>query len=250
MGTSVGQPGVTLKQASATMTGMGTRLRPQLAFPGGHGTSLGNRGAFLDGQCASPASIGLSLANMRATLAVTMAKHAKRSVQLIMIDAQRALGMTQREFGYAVGASHRTAVRWAARQSTPSEGNLRKVAGLLHLKHPALAAEVADYIDETLVSLGLEAPPPPPPAPLPLPAPSPPKPPEPPPVRPEDLVDILVLAAVQTTGAAPGPMRALLHTVFKRAKDVGLTVESAEAGLRVGVAGATGVRGELGLGES
>jgi hypothetical protein len=69
-------------------------------------------------------------------------------------------------------------------------------------------------------------------------------------VRPEDLVDILVLAAVKTTGAAPGPMRELLHTVFKRAKDVGLTVESAEAGLRAGLAAATGARSEPGVAEA
>jgi hypothetical protein len=193
----------------------------------------------------------LFLANMCATLAAIMAKHAKRIIQLILLDAQRALGMSQRQFGYAVGASHRTAVRWAAKQSTPHEVHLRELAGLLYPTDPVLAAEVADYIDETLVSLGLEAPPPPPPPPpLPPPAPTPPKPPEPPPVRPEDLVDILVLAAVKTTGAAPGPMRELLHTVFKRAKDVGLTVESAEAGLRAGVAAATGAGGELVVGES
>ena len=98
---------------------------------------------------------------MCASHAVLMAKKEKRSVHLVVIDAQRALGMTQREFGYAVGASHRTAVRRAPRQSTPSEEHLRNLAGLLHPKNPALAAEVASYIGETLVSLGIEAPPPP-----------------------------------------------------------------------------------------
>jgi hypothetical protein len=54
-----------------------------------------------------------------------------------------------------------------------------------------------------------------------------------------------VLVAVQTTGGASGPMRTLLHTIFKRAKEVGLTVESAEAGPRAGVDASTGVLAEV-----
>ncbi|HEX3343475.1 MAG TPA: hypothetical protein VHS09_02835, partial [Polyangiaceae bacterium] len=103
----------------------------------------------------------------------------------------------------------------------------------------------ADYVDETLVSLGLEAPPPPPEPPPPAPVPPPPPPP-PPPTPPEDLVDVLVLAAVETTGAAPAPMRALLHTVFKRAREVGLTVEAAEKALRAAVAAGSAGRGDAG----
>ncbi|MGD0529672.1 MAG: hypothetical protein ABSE49_31335 [Polyangiaceae bacterium] len=40
-------------------------------------------------------------------------------------------------------------------------------------------------------------------------------------------------------------MRTLLHTIFKRAKEVGLTVESAEAGPRAGVDASTGVLAEV-----
>lgn len=154
-----------------------------------------------------------------------MAKRERRSIQLILLEAQRALGMSQREFGYAVGSSHRSAVRWAAGQATPGEGHLRNLAGLLYPVDRPLAAEVADYIDETLVSLGLEAPPPP----------APPPPPPAQPTRAEDLVDVLVLAAVEKTGSAPAPMRALLHAVFRRAREVGLTVEAAEKALHAGV---------------
>jgi hypothetical protein len=138
-----------------------------------------------------------------------MPKHVKRSVQLILIDAQRALSMTLREFGYAVGSSHRSAVRWASRQATPAEHHLRSLARLLHPVDRILAAEVADFIDESLVSLEIEAPPEPP-------APAPPAPAPSPRVGAEDLVDVLVLAAVENTGAAPAAMRALLHAVFKR----------------------------------
>ncbi|HVR02991.1 MAG TPA: hypothetical protein VMT47_12720 [Polyangia bacterium] len=91
----------------------------------------------------------------------------------------------------------------------------------------ALAAEVADLAGETLVGLGLEAPPAPP-APPPLPSP----PPAPAIVlRAEDLVDIVLLAAVELTGAAPADLRPLLRTVFRRAHDVGLTTESAARAL-------------------
>jgi hypothetical protein len=168
-----------------------------------------------------------------------MARRERRSVHLILIEAQRALSMSQREFGYAVGSSHRTAVRWAAHQSTPGLHHLQNLAKLLHPHDRALAAEVADHIDETLVSLGLEAPPPPPPPPLPAPAPPPPPaPPAPPPVAAEHLVDLLVLTAVEITGAPPAAMRTLLHAVFERANDVGLTVEATEKGLRGLIAGA------------
>jgi hypothetical protein len=171
-----------------------------------------------------------------------MARRERRSIHLILLEAQRALMMSQREFGYAVGSSHRTAVRWAAGQSTPAEHHLRNLAKLLHPRDRVLASEVADHIDETLVSLGIEAPPPPPP--LPLPPPPPPLPPATPasPAAPtvgaEHLVDLLVLTAVEITGAAPAPMRTLLHAIFKRAGDVGLTVEATEKGLRTLIAAA------------
>ena len=154
-----------------------------------------------------------------------MAKGERRDLRLIVLDSQRALNMSQRQFGVAVGASHRTAVRWAARQSIPAAHNLRNLARLLYPHDRVLAAEVAESIDETLQSLGLEAPPPPEPPPAPT-------------VRAEDLVDVLVLTAVETTGAAPAPMRTLLHAVFKRAREVGLTVETVERALSVAIAGA------------
>ncbi len=163
-----------------------------------------------------------------------MAKREKRSIQVILLEGQRALGMSQREFGYAVGSSHRSAVRWAARQATPADAHLRKLAALLLPHDRTLAAEVADYVDETLVSLGLEAPLPPPAPPLPPPPMSP--------IRAEDLVDVLVLAAVELTGAAPAPTRLMLHAVFKRAKDVGLTVDAVEKALRAGATGKDGAR--------
>src|SRR5580698_6103264 len=88
-----------------------------------------------------------------------MAKRTQRPISLILVEARRALSMSQREFGYAVGSSHRTAARWDAGRSVPSVHNLQVLARLLYPEHRELAAEVADAADETLESLGLEAPP-------------------------------------------------------------------------------------------
>jgi transcriptional regulator with XRE-family HTH domain len=148
-----------------------------------------------------------------------MAKVARRSIHLVLGDARRALHMSQEQFGYAVGSSHRSAVRWDAGQSTPADHHLRKLAALLYPADRALAAEVALAIDETLESLGLEAPPPPAPPPAPA-------------LRPEDLIEIVVLAAVEHTGSTPAAARQWLHAVFKRANQIGLTMEVAERALR------------------
>src|SRR5579859_6779728 len=103
-----------------------------------------------------------------------MAKKTRRAIELVLGEARRALRMSQETFGYAVGASHRSAVRWDARQAQPGDHHLKKLAALLYPVDRALAAEVADACDETLVELGLEAPPPPPAPPAPPPAPPPP----------------------------------------------------------------------------
>lgn len=122
--------------------------------------------------------------------------------------------MSQREFGYAVGSSHRTAARWDAGRSSPGVDNLLALARLLYPENRELASEVADAADETLASLGLEAPPPSMAH------------------RPEDLVDVVVLAAVEQTGAPVAAARGLVHAVFKRAGEIGLSVEAVEKALR------------------
>jgi hypothetical protein len=155
-----------------------------------------------------------------------MARPARRSIHVVVGEARDELDMSQRQFGEALGASHRSAVRWDAGQATPAVHHLHTLARLLYPRNRALAAEVADLADgETLESLGLE-PPPRPSAPPPPPAPPPPAP------RPEDLVDIVVLTAVEMTGSPPATIRPLLHAVFKRGREVGLTMEAAEQALR------------------
>jgi transcriptional regulator with XRE-family HTH domain len=151
-------------------------------------------------------------------MASPMAKQPKRPIEIVLGEARRALRMSQREFGAAIGSSHRTAARWDAGRATPTPNNLRRLAGLLYPQHHELATEVADAADETLESLGLEA------APAPLPP--------PPAHRTEDIVDIVVLTAVDQTGAPVATARSLLHAVFKRAAELGLTVEAVEKALR------------------
>jgi len=152
-------------------------------------------------------------------------KRQKRAIHAILNDARTKLGMTQRVFGEAVGASHRTAVRWDAGQATPGEHELHRLARLLHPVDRALAEEVAHAVDETLVGLGLEAPAPSPPAAA---APSPPA----PLARAEDLVDVLVLTAVEQSGSPPASVRTWLHAVMKRGAELRLTMEDAERALR------------------
>jgi transcriptional regulator with XRE-family HTH domain len=148
-------------------------------------------------------------------------------MRVLLGEARVLLGMSQKDFGYAVGSSHRTAVRWDAGRSEPARHHLESLAKLLHPESPPLAAEIALAIGETLESLGLEAPAPPasPPPPPPLPPPGP-------IAREADLIDALVLVAVEHSGILPGAVRPWLHAVFKRAIELGLTPEAVEKGLR------------------
>jgi len=141
-------------------------------------------------------------------------KRQRRAIHLILNDARRTLGMSQREFGEAVGASHRSASRWDAGKATPGEHHLHRLARLVHPRDRSLAAEVAEAVDETLHGLGLEAPPP-----------------DPGP-RAEDLVDLLVLVAVEQTGLSPAAVRPALHAIMKRACQLRLTMDTAERALR------------------
>lgn len=161
-------------------------------------------------------------------------KRQRRPIHAIVAEARSALSMSQREFGEAVGSSHRSAVRWDAGQASPGEHHLHTLAKLLHPVDRSLAAEVADAADETLEGLGLETPlvpAPPPPAAPPLPP--------PPQARAEDLVDLLVLTAVEQTGSAPAVVRPWLYAVMKRGAELRLTMDIAAQALRPAPAEAT-----------
>jgi transcriptional regulator with XRE-family HTH domain len=150
-----------------------------------------------------------------------MANPSAMSLRHVLAKARLTLGMSQSEFGPALGWSHRTAARWEGGRAVPSADALRKLTRLLLPKDRELAAHAASHAGETLESLGLIEPPHPPPPP-------------PPPIarsRPEDLVDVVLCAAANHTGSVPETMRPLLYAAFRRAREVGLTVEEVEKAL-------------------
>jgi transcriptional regulator with XRE-family HTH domain len=154
-----------------------------------------------------------------ANLVLRMARSDRRSIWVVLAEARHALGMTQRDFGSALGASHRSAVRWDAQQSVPAQESLRRLARLVYPQSRDLAAEVARAADATLVELGLEASPPPAQHATPV-------------ARIEDLVDVLVLVAVENSGASPADARRWLHAVFARGSALGVSMADAERALR------------------
>jgi hypothetical protein len=137
----------------------------------------------------------------------------RRAIALILGEARRTLGMSQREFGPAIGSSHRSAVRWDGGGSTPSEHQLHTLARLLYPRDRALAAEVADAGGQTLESLGLET------VADPL-------------ASKVNLVELLVLTAVEQSGSLPAAVRPWLHAIMKRGVELRLTMEAAEEALR------------------
>jgi transcriptional regulator with XRE-family HTH domain len=141
-----------------------------------------------------------------------------RSLHTVLVDARRKLGMSQREFGPALGSSHRTASRWDAGHSRPSPEDLARLAAMLLPVDHALAAEAASHAGETLESLELVAPLPPAAAPLATPT-------------PEHLIDAVVCAAAEAHDCSPRAIRATLFAAFRRARQVGLTVEAVEMAL-------------------
>jgi transcriptional regulator with XRE-family HTH domain len=140
-----------------------------------------------------------------------------RPVKGLVARAQTALGMTHEQFGTALGSSKRTAARWAAGMSRPSVPQVRKLACLVYPGDAELAAELASAASTTLVGLGLVQPP----APVVLAA-----------SLPRGLViDAVVLAAADAAVAAPRTVRVTLLAAFRRARELGLTVEDVETAL-------------------
>lgn len=149
-----------------------------------------------------------------------MAIQTHRTVRELLIHARQALGMTQKQFGMALGASHRTASRWEGGQSYPYGSELTELAALVYPKDASLAAELAAAKGQTLESLGIVAPP----------APAPAAPPPPPlPVR--LLVDSVVCAAADALETAPVTLRVALLAAFRRARELRLSIDDVESAL-------------------
>jgi DNA-binding XRE family transcriptional regulator len=135
----------------------------------------------------------------------------------LLVRAQVALRTTQQELAQRLGASRRTATRWAARQSSPSPEQMRELARLAYAAgDTALAADIATTCGETMVGLGLVA------ASAPIEGVAP----VAPPPRPSPLVvDAVVCAAADEAALTPSAVRGILRAAFARAVALGLTAE-------------------------
>jgi len=137
----------------------------------------------------------------------------------LIVRARSTLGMTQEEFGYALGASHRSAQRWDAGDAEPGAHHLQTLVRLLYPKDAALATQIADVIRETPESLGIVQPAPPAPV-------------GPPPKArpPADLiVESVVCAAAEALALSPASVRPALRAAFERAKAMEMTVDEVDA---------------------
>jgi len=153
----------------------------------------------------------------------TGANHAKRwrivsEVSALFFRARRALRATQVDLAQMLGASRRTGQRWDAGQSYPSVSQLVALAKAVYARDPGLAAELAISVGMTVEALGLAPPaaPAPPDAPVPI----------------ENIVDSVVCAAAEAMDALPRAIRPALMAAFARARELHLSIEDVEKGLK------------------
>lgn len=128
---------------------------------------------------------------------------AKHACHLLVL-AQRALGMTQEEFGALIGVSRRTIIRWQP-NAQPIDSQMHTIARAVYPRDPDLAAQFAAGTGTTLEALGIvEA------------APS---------LHTSHLVDSIVCAAAEAAGTPPQAIRPALLAALDRAAAVGLTAD-------------------------
>jgi hypothetical protein len=139
--------------------------------------------------------------------------------------ARRALRVgSQGDFGVLMGSSRRSGQRWETGRATPSHSQMCRMAAMVHPANPDLAAQLAQSVGESLVSLGVVKPAPPP-----VVASAPVRVPPPPPV--EDVVDSIVCAAADAMNVLPRDVRPALLAAFTRARRLGLGIEAVESAL-------------------
>jgi hypothetical protein len=155
----------------------------------------------------------------------------KENMVPLLVRARRALDLpSQGALGEALGSSARSGQRWERNESKPSADQVHQLVRRVHPVDAALAAELAEASDTTLLALGLEAPPAPavvttaaPEAPAP--------PPPPPPPDPIHIVDTVVCAAAEAMQLMPEAIRPALRAAFRRARLAGLSVEDVDRAL-------------------
>jgi len=138
-------------------------------------------------------------------------------VGALLLRTGITLGMPHREIAQLLGVSRRSVSRWSKDGTFMTVEHGVTLAKLVHERDPSLAAELAALAGETLVTLGLEAPP------------AAPKTPVAPAVAPAKLVDAVVCAAAEAMDVSPRAIRPALLAALRSAREVGLTMESLEA---------------------
>jgi transcriptional regulator with XRE-family HTH domain len=144
-----------------------------------------------------------------------------REVTVLLINAQRALNLSQRQLAESLGLSVRTMGRWQAGRTSPHLDLLKKLAAMVHPHDAALASALAVEAGTTLEALGLvarraEAPQAPPARAF-------------PPVA--LIVDSVVHAATEAQ-RTEAPMREVLRAAFERARGIGLSIDEVCAALQ------------------
>jgi hypothetical protein len=144
----------------------------------------------------------------------------------LLARTTQTLRLNQEQLGQLLGVSRRTVIRWGSQGRGPTYEQWVTLARCAYPKDASLARTIATEIGQTLVTLGIEAPP--------LPEPPPPPPPGPPP-RPvppvRDLVDSIVCAAAEAMATTPQAVRPALVAAFGRTASVGLTLDEVRAAL-------------------
>ncbi len=149
----------------------------------------------------------------------------------IVVKSQFAAGMTQEGLGEHLGASRRTVTRWVVGQSSPSDEQLVEMVRLAHARNPEVGAQLAAGLGETLESLGIVVAPPPQvasaPTPVPVPVPAPRT------AAPALVLEGILHAAAHAMDLSPRAVRIGLQAAFKRARELGATVEEVEKALAI-----------------
>jgi hypothetical protein len=134
------------------------------------------------------------------------------SVMALTLDARALLGHGQAGLGALLGSSRRTVQRWDAGRGRQTGPQLAKLAAAVFPRDADLAQKLARNAGTTLEGLGLV-----------------------PPAssasgvgKPNPLVDSVVCAAAEALGTAPPAVRPVLLAAFRRAREVGLTLEDVE----------------------
>jgi len=134
-----------------------------------------------------------------------MARAKRASITALVARARFVAAPSTEQLAERLTSSKRTVERWFAGESQPSDAQLGQLARLVHPRDPALAAEIAAAVGESLASLGVHRPPPP-----------------------AHLVDAVVCVAAETIDVPSRALRPALLAAFRRARELGLTLEDVE----------------------